>query len=75
MLETQFNAGLHMVEGAFRVTEAKDPEQLRARVIEYWQKSFESVQQLAEANLREFQAAVVQWSKLLSERPSSEKPV
>jgi hypothetical protein len=73
LMEAQFNAGLQMVEGALRVTEARDPEQFRARAVEYWEKSFESVRQLAEANLREFQAAVVQWSKLLSEGTSSEK--
>jgi hypothetical protein len=74
ILEAQFNAGLQMVEGAFRVTEARDPEQFRARAIEYWEKSFESVRHLGEANLREFQAAVVQWSRLMSETPSAEKP-
>ena len=74
MLEAQFNAGLHMVEDALRVTQARDPEQFRARLIEYWQKSFESVRQLAEANLREFQDAVVRCSKLMTEKPSAEKP-
>jgi hypothetical protein len=74
MLETQFNAGLKLLEDASRVLQAKDPEQFRAKAIEYWQKSFESVRQLAEGNLREFQAAVVKCSQPVSEKPAAEKP-
>ncbi len=64
-LETQFSAGLRNIEEAFHLPQAKDPEELRARAIELWQKSFECLRQFTEAQVRDFQSAVVKWSELV----------
>jgi hypothetical protein len=57
-LEAQFSAGLKMIEDAFDVPTAKNPEELRGKLIENWKKSFESHRQMAEAQMHDFQAAV-----------------
>ena len=64
-LEAQFSAGLRNIEEAFHMADAKDPEDLRARAIELWQKSFECLRQLSEAQARDFQSAVVEWAGLV----------
>jgi hypothetical protein len=63
-LETQFSAGLKQIEEAFRLTEAKDPEEMRARTVELWQKSFEALRKLYEAQVRDFQGAITKWTEL-----------
>jgi len=72
-LEVQFNSILKAIEAAFRVTQAKDPEQFLTKVIEFWQKSFESMGQVADANLRDFQVAVARWGELVSEKTTGER--
>ena len=64
-LEAQFSAGLRQIEEAFRLAEAKDPQELRARTIQLWQKTFECLRQTYEAQLRDFQAAVTRWTELV----------
>ena len=51
-LEAQFSAGLRNIEEAFRVAEAKDPEELRNKTVELWKKIFDSLRQASEAQLR-----------------------
>lgn len=62
-LESQFSAGLKNIEEAFRVGEAKDPEELRTRTVELWRKAFEFQRQVCESQLRDFQAVVAKWSE------------
>src|SRR5262249_32460730 len=62
-LEAQFSAGLRNIEAAFHLAEAKDPEELRAKTIELWQKAFECMQQAQEAQFRDFQAAAAKWTE------------
>jgi hypothetical protein len=64
-LETHFSAGLKNIEETFHLAEVKDPEELRAKTIELWQKSFECLRQLYEAQLRDFQTTVVKWTELV----------
>jgi hypothetical protein len=64
-LEAQFSAGLRNIEAAFHLAEAKDPEELRAKTVELWQKSFECLRQLYDAQVRDFQAAVAKWTELV----------
>jgi hypothetical protein len=66
-LEAQFSAGLKNIEEACRLAEAKDPEELRARTVELWQKSFDCVGQMYEAQMRGFQAAVSRWTELVTQ--------
>jgi len=65
-LEVQFDAGLKNLEEAFRLAEAKSPEELRARTNELWQKSFACLRQVSEVQLREFQAAAARWTDLVT---------
>jgi hypothetical protein len=65
-METQFSAGLKNIEEAFHLAEAKDPEELRARTVELWQKSFDCLRKLYESQLRDFQAAAVKWTELVT---------
>lgn len=67
-LETQFSAGLKTIEDGFRLTEAKDADELRAKTVELWQQSFESIRKMYESQMREFQAAVVKWTELVTTR-------
>ena len=64
-LETQFSAGLKNIEEAFRLAENQKPEELRAKTIELWQKSIDCMRQTYEAQMRDFQAAVMQWTELV----------
>ena len=62
VLEVQFSAGLRHIEAAFQLAEAKDPKELRAKTIEFWQKSIDCMRQTYETQLREFQAATARWT-------------
>jgi hypothetical protein len=64
-LELQFSAGLKNIEDAFRLAEVKDPQELRIKTIEFWQKSIDCVRQIYEAQVRDFQAAAVKWADLV----------
>jgi len=66
LLEAQFCAGLQSIEDAFHLAEAKDPEELRAKTAELWQKTFEVLRQSCETQVRDFQAAVVKWTELVT---------
>ena len=65
-LEAQFKAGLRTIEEAFHLAEAKDPEELRKKTIELWQKTFDYLRQASEAQLRDFQNAVGKWAELMT---------
>jgi hypothetical protein len=65
-LEAQFGAGLRNIEEAFHLAEAKDPEELRAKTIELWQKTFDCLRQASEAQLRDFQYAIGKWAELMT---------
>jgi hypothetical protein len=65
-LEAQFSAGLKNIEEAFHLAEVKDPEVLRARTVELWQKSFDCVRQVYEAQMRDFQEAMAKWTELVT---------
>ena len=64
-LEAQFSAGLRNIEEAFRLAEAKGPEELHAKTVELWQKSFDCLRKTYEAQVHDFQAAVAKWTELV----------
>ena len=72
-LEFQFSAGLKNIEEAFQLAEAKDPNELRTRTIEFWQKSIDCLRQVYEAQIRDFQAAAVRWTELVLKGPEVRK--
>jgi hypothetical protein len=70
-LEAQFSAGLKNIEESFRLAEAKDPEEFRAKTLELWSKSFDYLRQTAEAQLREFQAAIEKWTEIVTKNEAA----
>jgi hypothetical protein len=66
VLESQCNAGLKNLEGAFDLADAKDYEQLRGKTVELWQKSFDSLRQTFEGQLRSYQFAMSKWMDLMT---------
>lgn len=64
-LEAQFSAGMKTIEEAFKLGEVKAPEEMRAKTVELWQKSFDCMRQLYEAQIRDFQEAMVKWTELI----------
>jgi hypothetical protein len=65
-LESQFAAGLRNIEETFHLAEAKDLDELRTKTLELWQKSFEALRQVYEAQVRDFQAAVAKWTEMVT---------
>jgi len=72
-LEAQFSAGLEIVEEAVHLAEAKDPEELRAKTIELWQKAFDSQRQLVEGQMRDFHDVVTRCTDLVIKRVAPRK--
>lgn len=68
-LEPHFKNGLKILEEACSLVDAKDPEEVRAKVVELWQKSFQSLRQLCEAQIYDFEAAVTKWVELVTKIP------
>jgi hypothetical protein len=66
VLEAQCHAGLKNLEAAFAVASAKDPEELKARTRELWQKSFDCLRLALEAQAKEYQAAAAQWTEFMT---------
>jgi hypothetical protein len=81
LLQVQFGAGLQSVEDVFRLARAKDPEELRARAADFWQKTYERIRQVYEAQVRDFQAVAARGIGIITKRttgaecmaPASEK--
>jgi len=63
-LDAQYKAGITAIEDAFRVTEAKTPEEYRRMTEELWKKSFESLKGSAESQIHDFQKAVEKWFEM-----------
>lgn len=61
LLDTQYRAGIRTIEDAFRVGEAKDPEQFRKLTEELWRQSFTSAKTLTEVPMRDLQVATEKW--------------
>jgi hypothetical protein len=62
--EGHFKAGLQNIEKAFQIGEAKTPEEFRTKSLELWQKCFEDLRQVYEAQLHGFEAVIEKWSEL-----------
>jgi len=65
-LEAQFSAGVQNIEEAFHLPDAKDAEEMRAKTVELWKKTFDCLKQTYEAQSRDFQAAVAKWTDLMT---------
>jgi hypothetical protein len=65
-LDSQYKAGIKAIEEAFRVTEAKTPDDYRRLTEELWRRGFDSVKNSTESQLRDVQAAVQKWFELMA---------
>jgi hypothetical protein len=65
-LDSQYRAGIRAIEDAFRVTEAKSPDDYRRLSEELWRRSFDTMKSSTENQIRDFQAAVEKWFDLAS---------
>jgi hypothetical protein len=72
-LDAQYRAGIRSIEEAFRVGEAKDPEQFRKLTEELWRHSYECLKSLAESQMRDMQALMQKWFDLASKGASAAK--
>jgi hypothetical protein len=65
-LDAQYKAGIRTIEDAFRVGEAKDPQQLRRLTEELWRRSFECLNAVVESQMRDVQGAMQEWYEVVS---------
>jgi len=73
-LDAQYRAGITAIEDAFRVAEAKDPEQFRKLTEELWRHSYECLKNLAESQMRDLQAVTQKWFELASQGAAAVRP-
>jgi hypothetical protein len=66
-LDAQYRAGIVAIEDAFRVAEAKDPQQFRKLTEELWRHNYECLKSLAESQMRDIQGVMQKWFELASE--------
>lgn len=69
-LDSQYRAGIRMIEDALRTTEAKSPEEFRRLTEELWRTSFEVLKHTIENQFRDFHVAVEKWSELMTQKCS-----
>jgi hypothetical protein len=72
-LDAQYRAGIRTIEDAFRVGEARDPEQFRKLTEELWRQSFECLRAVTEAQMRDLQSAMQQWCEVASQGAAAVK--
>jgi hypothetical protein len=65
-VEASFKLGLQNIEKAFQIGEVKTVDEMRTRMVEMWQKCFDSLRQICEIPMTEFQAATEKWIKLMT---------
>ncbi len=66
VLDREYQAALESLDEALRVTESKNPEELRKRTEQLCRKTLDCVREISEAQMGEFQDAVRKWSELLT---------
>ena len=73
-LDTQYRTGIRLIEEAFRVTDAREPEQARKLVEELWRHSYESFKTISENQMRDFQTVMEKWFETVSKGMPMGKP-
>lgn len=61
IVDATYKSGIELIESAFRVTEAKSPEDYRRLVEDLWRKLSDTFKKQSETQLREFQSATERW--------------
>ena len=72
-LDAQYRAGIRIIEDAFRVAEAKDPEQFRKLTEALWRQSFDCLKTTIETQMRDFQAAAEKRIEVVSKGATAAK--
>jgi hypothetical protein len=62
-LEASYRAGIELLAKAFRISEAKSPEDYRRNLADLWRKMFTTIKEQSEAQLAEYQ----RWGEKLFE--------
>jgi hypothetical protein len=65
-IDEQFAIGLKHIEQAFQLAQIKDPEELKTKTIELWQKLFETLRKGYEVQARDFQATVGKFAEVFT---------
>jgi uncharacterized protein YwqG len=65
VLDNQYRSAIESLEEAFRVGQARDPEQFRQRTEELCRRSLECLRETSEAQMKEFQEATAKWMEML----------
>ena len=66
LVDKNYDAGIKALEDIFAVTEATSPQEYQQKVTELYQKSFESLRHLSEAQMNEFRSAAEKWTELMT---------
>jgi hypothetical protein len=64
-VDAMYKSGIQVIEQAFRLSEAKSPDDYRRMVEELWRKMFEISKNQSETQLREFQKGAEKWLEML----------
>ena len=72
-LDAQYKAGIRTIEDAFKVGEAKDPQQFRRLTEELWRQSFECLKTVVESQMRDVQAAMQKFYEVASKSATGSK--
>ncbi len=72
-LDAQYRAGIKTIEDAFKVGEARDPQQFRRLTEELWRHSFDCLKTVAESQMRDVQSAIQKWFEIVSKTASGMK--
>jgi hypothetical protein len=72
-LDAQYKAGIRAIEEAFKLGEAKDPQQFRRLTEELWKQSFECLKTVAEAQMRDVHSVMQKFYETASKTASGMK--
>ena len=61
VVDASYRSGIQVIEQAFRISEAKSPEDHRRLMEDLWRKTSEIFKQQGEAQLRQFKKVAEQW--------------
>jgi hypothetical protein len=70
LIDSAYKAGIHVIEQAFRVAEAKSPEDYRRLMEELWQTLSDTFKDQSESQFREFLKATENWLAM-AQRPTA----
>ncbi len=72
-LDAQYKAGIRTIEDAFKLGEAKDPQQFRRLTEELWKQSFECLNTVVESQMRDVQAVMQKFYEVASKGATAGK--